>query len=215
MKRAEFLEAARTLASEHSLPILDCLRKRGWLIASDLAADLGIHISTATKDLNSLYECGLVERRKSQRKTRPAYEYKLKGDRIVLELDLATSPTDERDRAVTFYLEFLQRLFVKAKKMGWQSIERDVVRELGSHDATFNDLVIRELSGARDSSSESDLRSVFIHFMEKVKRAFLSNFGGVATARIFEGAARETVTAHPTAACGQHILTDLGVTGDA
>ena len=215
MKRAEFLEAVRTLASDHCLPILDCLRKKGWLIASDLAADLGIHVSTATKDLNSLYECGLIERRKGQRKTRPAYEYRLKGDRIVLELDLDTSPADERDRVVTFYLEFLERLFVKAKKMGWRSIERDVVRELGNRDASFTDLMIRELSAAKDTSSESDVRSVFIHFMEKIKRAFVSNFGEVATARIFEGAARETMMTHPTAACGQHILSDLGVTSDA
>ena len=211
MKRAEFLEAAKTLSSDNCLPILDCLRKRGWLIASDVAEDLGIHVSTAAKDLNSLFECGLIERRKGQRKTRPAYEYRLKGDRIILELDLDTAPADERDRVVTFYLEFLQRLFVKAKKMGWQSVERDVVREFGSVDATFNDMVIRELSDAKNSASESDLRLVFNRFMEKVKRAFVSNFGQVATGRMFEGAARETMLAHPTAECGKHVLADLGV----
>jgi len=211
MKRAEFIEAARTLSSDHCLPILDCLRKRGWLIASDVAGDLGIHVSTATKDLNSLYECGLIERRKGQRKTRPAYEYGLKGDRIVLELDLDTAPADERDKVVAFYLEFLERLFVKAKRMGWQSVERAVVREFGSVDATFNDFVIRELNAARDSASESDLRAVFVRFMEKIKRAFISNFGQVATARMFEGAAKETMFAHPTAACGRHVLADLGV----
>ena len=214
MNRAKFLEAAKTLSSEHGLSILDCLRKQGWQIASDVSENLRIHVSTATKDLNSLYECGLIERRKGQRKTRPAFEYRLKGDKIVLALDLDTAPEDERDKVVTFYLEFLERLFVKAKKMGWQSVERAVVREFGNVDATFNDMVIRELSAAKDSASEQDLRAVFMRFMEKIKRAFVSNFGQVAAARMFEGAVRETMLAHPTAGCGQHILSDLEVLPD-
>ncbi len=212
MKRTEFLEAARTLASDNSLCIVDCLKKKGWSIASDVAEDLGIHISTATKALNSLYDCGLLERRKSQRKTRPAYEYKFKGDRIVLELDLEDQNEDTGDQVVGFYLDFFERLFVKARKMGWQSIDRAVARELGDRDFSFKDMAIRELSAARDSSSPSELRPVFIRFAEKVKRAFVANLGDSATVRLFESAAREVSMMHPKASCGRHLLADMGVT---
>src|SRR5512136_2809028 len=123
MKREHFLEAARTLGSQQGLGIVECLRKRGWAIASEVAGDLGIHISTALKDLSSLHRCGLLDRRKGHRKTRPAYEYRFRGERIVLEVDV-----DEWDKAslndvTEFYLSFIQRLFSKARRMGWHSLE--------------------------------------------------------------------------------------------
>ena len=211
MNRNEFLEAARTLASDNGLSVVDCLRKRGWSIASDVAEDLGIHISTATKDLNSLYMCGLLERRKSQRKTRPAYEYKLKGERIVLELDLDESTADSRENVVSFYLDFFERVFVKARRMGWQTIESAVAREFGDAKTPFADIAIRELSATRDSRSTSDLRSVFTRFLEKVRNAFTSNLGEVATSRIFEAAARESSENFPAVRCGRHLLADVGV----
>lgn len=211
MKRVEFIEAARTLASDNALNIVDCLRKRGWAIASDIAEDIGIHISTATKVLNSLYECGMLEKRRSQRKTRPAYEYRFKGDRIILEVDLEGQGEETGDQVVGFYLDFFERLFVKARKMGWQSIDRTVARELGDRDFSFKDMAIRELSAAKDSSSPSELRSVFIRFTEKVRQAFVANIGDSAAARLFESAAREVSMMHPKAGCGRHLLEDVGV----
>jgi len=211
MKRDDFLEAARTLASEHGLGIIDCLRRRGWTIASEVAEELAIHISTATKDLSSLHRCGLLERRKGQRKTRPAYEYRLAANRIVLDIDLADEPPATSDETAIFYLSFFERLFAKARRMGWHTIESQVVRELGDGTESVTDITVRELKPPIDARGAPEVTSATAAFVAEVRRIFVENLGESATARLFEATAKEEAEDHPGIRGRWRMMTELGV----
>lgn len=211
MKREDFLEAARTLASEHGLGIVDCLRKRGWAIATEVADDLDIHVSTASKDLSSLHECGLLERRKAGRKTRPAYEYRLRGERIILELDLAEFAEDSREELAEFCKSFFEKLFLKANRMGWQSLESEVLRELGDGGERLCDAIALELGLTGGSGKVSDTRSAFARLLERIRGVFVMHLGESATARILEATAREEAESHPSICAKYRLLADIGV----
>ena len=211
MKRAEFVEAARTLASDHCLSIVDCLRRRGWSIASEVAQELGIHISTATKDLSSLYDCGVVERRKSDRKTRPAYEYRLRDERISLELDLDEPNGDSPAELQVYYLCFIERIFQKARRIGWHSVQEDISAELGGGKSFVDDVVLQELARAKQSSGVSGQKSVFLRFLSGIRKVFVANLGEMITARVFESASKDTRRDFPLVHETQNPLAGLGV----
>jgi len=172
-----------------------------------------MHIGTATKSLTSLHKCGFLERRKSKRKTRPAYEYRLKVDRIVLELDLEETSVDVQDDVSMFYLSFLNSISHKATRMGWASLEEEVARELGYDDESFADIVAKELFPENDGQ-RPDPRPVFKQFVSKVRKAFVSNLGESATLRIFKSAAKEASEDYPEICEKYHLLEDVEVGRD-
>jgi transcription initiation factor IIE alpha subunit len=63
MKGEHFRATVEILAGGHGLPILRLLHEKGWSIASDVASDLEIHTTTASKYLTKLYEVGILDRR--------------------------------------------------------------------------------------------------------------------------------------------------------
>ncbi len=214
MNREDFLKAARTLSSDHGLSIIECLKTKDWAIASDIAHDLGIHITTATKDLTSLYDCGILERRKGRRKTRPAFEYKLKSKCIRLELSLEEMDKGSWQEISSSYISFCRRLLVKSKRMGWNTLENNIARELG-HGGEYPPEIIRnELWLANQAGGIAEVRLTFRNLLEKVRKIIEYNIGETATARLFEAVAREEAKANPTICAKYSLLADLGVHND-
>ncbi len=211
MKTKDFLAAARTLSTDHGLSVVGSLKERGWAIASEIAEDLEIHISTASKDLSILYDCGLLDRRMSRRKTRPAYEYRLKSDRISLELDIQDVPRDVGDELNSVYIFFFDRLFHKTQKMGWGPLESSVAKALGDGGARVGEIVARELSSAKSSEGVAGIRSVFRKIIDKVRRIFMESLGEAATDRMFQATASEVCQEFPALAEKYPIEADLGV----
>lgn len=79
------------LGKKHCLDVMISLYKNGWQTASEVAADLKIHIATAVKYLSELHELGLVDRQIKMGITREAYEYQLKNPKIEIEIDIYTA----------------------------------------------------------------------------------------------------------------------------
>src|SRR3972149_4201207 len=69
MDQQTFRHAVLLLSGEHSLSILKALRDGRWRLSSEVAKDLGIHITTASKFLQRLAELGLVEQRPHDART--------------------------------------------------------------------------------------------------------------------------------------------------
>jgi len=211
MKREHFLSAAKALSNDQGLAILVCLRKKWWAIASDVAQELRIHISTASKDLSILYDSGLLERRMSKRKTRPAHEYRLKSNRIILDLSLDDSTADLYEEVCRLYVHFFDRLFLKAKKMGWGNIETVAAKELGDANATVAEIVSREFRAIKEPDGITEVRSAFRHSSDKVRRVFEEGLGQAATDRLFDAAAMESSEFFPSLAERYDLMADVGV----
>ena len=211
MKREHFLSAAKALSNDHGLAILNCLREKGWAIASDVAQKLGIHVSTASKDLTILHESGLLERRMSKRRTRPAFEYRLKTERIVLDFSLDDSSGEPCEEVCRLYLHFFDRLFLKAKKMGWVNIESIAAKELGDGNSTVSDIVSREIRVIKKPGSSEELRAAFRRWNERIRRVLVESLGQAATDRLIDGAAAEASELFPSLAERYDLMADLGV----
>ena len=95
MKRERFKATIDILAGGHGLTILDILHSKGWLIATDVASELEIHTTTASKYLTKLHEVGILDRRTRDCRTRKAHEYRLRSPRISLDVDIRDSQDDD------------------------------------------------------------------------------------------------------------------------
>src|SRR5437867_5366629 len=122
MDERAFSEAVKLLSGEHSLAILRYLATGEWRIASDVSRGLGIHTTTASKFLAGMHALGFLERRIRKSHTRSAFEYKVAGTRIALELELAGSSTPLRE-ALDYYLDYVTNVLEKARRLGWPGIE--------------------------------------------------------------------------------------------
>lgn len=122
MRRDHFKATVEILAGGHGLPILNLLHSKGWCIASDVASELDIHTTTASKYLLKLYEVGILDRRTRDCRTRKAYEYKLKSPKIFLDYDVNDDTKDDIVGVCTFYSQLLFEVIRKTEKIGWAMI---------------------------------------------------------------------------------------------
>lgn len=122
MKKEQFKATVNILAGGHGLPILNLLHSRGWSIASDVASELEIHTTTASKYLTKLYEVGILERRTRKCRTRKAYEYNLRSPRICIDLDISEEQDIDLISVCEFYSSLLFAVLKKTENIGWAMI---------------------------------------------------------------------------------------------
>ncbi|MFQ6107599.1 MAG: hypothetical protein ACE5QF_08475 [Thermoplasmata archaeon] len=138
MKREQFKATVEILAGGHGLPILRLLHSKGWSIASDIASELDIHTTTASKYLMRLYEVGILDRRTRNCRTRRAYEYRLKSPRISLDYDVGENQDDDLIGACEFYSSLLFAMLDKTERIGWAMIRPAVEEALSDIQDSFD-----------------------------------------------------------------------------
>ncbi|MFQ6128092.1 MAG: hypothetical protein ACE5QW_04235 [Thermoplasmata archaeon] len=164
MKRDHFRATIEILAGGHGLPILNLLHSKGWSIASDVASELDIHTTTASKYLTRLYEVGILDRRTRNCKTRKAYEYNLKSPRISIDFDIGGSQDDDLVSVCEFYSLLLFATLKKTEKIGWAMINPAVEEALSD----LQDSCKQEIS---DIIAYVDLKGGHVSTFRKLKRA--------------------------------------------
>src|SRR6267143_1995349 len=107
MDQQTFRQAILLLSGEHSLSILRALRDGKWVLSSEVARILEIHITTASKFLQRFAELGLVERRAHDART---FEYRLRSPRLRFEVDLEDEAGPLRE-VIDFYVAYFHSLF--------------------------------------------------------------------------------------------------------
>lgn len=119
--------ALSELGKEHTIPLLEVLFMRGWLIASEVARELSIHISTAQSYLESLKEKNIV---KSRNRTGRAnlVEYSLQHPTIQVNIDLKDIITKKGKEAKEKARHFFIREIAGAKvSYEWDEEKRKIL----------------------------------------------------------------------------------------
>ena len=112
--------ALAELGKEHTLPILEILHVRGWRSASEVAAEISVHISTAQSYLEALKALGLVaSRNRPGRKGQ--VEYSLPDGAIQVHLDIGHIIQEKGRHA----MEKAETLLIREKKGANVSYEWD------------------------------------------------------------------------------------------
>ena len=89
MEKLELEGILHSLGKRFTLDILEMIHNTGPCTASEIAKTLNIQVATAVKHLSGLHESGILVRDVRKGKTRSAYEYSLKNDRIIIEIDVS------------------------------------------------------------------------------------------------------------------------------
>jgi predicted ArsR family transcriptional regulator len=205
MKGEHFRATVEILAGGHGLPILKLLHTKGWSIASDVATDLDIHTTTASKYLTKLYEVGILDRRTRSCRTRKAYEYKLRSPRISLDLDIRDNQEDDLIPVCEFYSSVLFEMIGKTEKIGWAIIypaaEEALSELLDSSEQKVSDILTYiDIRGGSASTSRQlreaiesgelqctlmDLKRAFTAVFERVLSLCSEGVGSRTAGRIF------------------------------
>jgi hypothetical protein len=77
------------ISKEYAEDLLRLLATYVSISASEAASRLNLHIKTVQDFMESLFELGFLEREEVYEKKRPYFRYRLKVNRIVMELNLA------------------------------------------------------------------------------------------------------------------------------
>ncbi|MFQ5883594.1 MAG: hypothetical protein ACE5IO_00670 [Thermoplasmata archaeon] len=205
MKRDHFKATVEILAGGHGLTILRLLHSKGWSIASDVAYELDIHTTTASKYLAKLHEVGILNRRTRNCRTRKAYEYKLKSPRISLDFDISDGRDDNLVTVCEFYSSLLFAMLEKTEKIGWAMINPAVEEALsdlldssrreildvivyvdlkGGHASTFRNLK-RAIESGELRCTLVDIKKAFRLLFERVLGLCREGVGSTTTGRIF------------------------------
>ena len=190
MEGRAFSQAVNLLGGEHSLPILKYLLAGEWRIASDVSRALDIHTTTASKFLAGMHALGFLERRVRKSRTRSAYEYRLTGTRITLDLELGSGPVPLRE-ALTYYLDYVSAVLDKARRLGWPGIEKKLESRLETNQNGLKEHLFTRILDGGGARGMEELRTLF----REITREFLSitteAMGRATALRLLMGAADE------------------------
>lgn len=199
MDQPTFRRAVLLLSGEHSLSILRSLRDGGWHLSSEVARDLGIHITTASKFLQRLAELGLVERRPHDARTS---EYRLRASRFRLEVDLDDDSGPLRE-VVDFYVSYFHSLFERIRFHGTPAIETEMEHRLTVDHQELRRAVFDQMIAGADGGIER-LREL-VAAVHRDLWSVCSQGLGTSTAKgVFQAALRDAITSYPDLAvrCG-------------
>lgn len=194
-----FRQAATLLSGEYSLAILRELRDGRWHLSSEVARLLGIHVSTASRFLQSLGELGLVERR---RRDARAFEYRVRSPLVHIEVDLTDDSAPLRE-AVDFYVAYFQSLFQEIRRLGLPKIEGAMERKLVAEHQELRSLVFQQMIEGSNGGLEH-LRDLMGDLHRDLWGVCSQSLGAATARRIFEAAIQEAIGTHPDLAvrCG-------------
>lgn len=199
MDPLSFRQAATLLSGEYSLDILRQLRDGQWHLSSEVARDLRIHVSTASRFLQRLAELGLVERRRHDARTS---EYRVRSAHLQLEVDLTDDSGPLRE-AVDFYVAYFASLFQQIRGLGIPQVEGDMENTLGSEHQDLRSAVFEQMI-AGSSGGLDHLRDLMAALHRDLWDVCSQSLGRSAAKKVFETALRDAIGVHPDLAvrCG-------------
>lgn len=194
-----FRQAATLLSGEYSLEILRQLRDGKWHLSSEVARDLGIHVSTASRFLQRLAELGLVERRRHDARTS---EYRVRSARLQIEVDLADDSGPLRE-AVDFYVVYFHSLFQQIRQLGIPQVEGDMEHTLGAEHQDLRSAVFEQMIAGSGGGLEH-LRDLMAALHRDLWDVCSQSVGKPAARKVFQTALQEAISVHPDLAvrCG-------------
>ncbi len=194
-----FRQAATLLSGEYSLAILRQLRDGEWHLSSEVARDLHIHVSTASRFLHRLAEMGLIERRRHDARTS---EYRVPSPRLQLEVDL----TDDATRfpeAVDFYVSYFHFLFQQLRQLDRPEVVGSLENTLTTNHEALRKTVFEQLITG-SSGGIDHLRDLMAAVHRDLWAACSESLGKPQAQKIFQAALRNAMDGHPDLAlrCG-------------
>lgn len=199
MDPTTFRQAAVLLSGEYSLDILRQLRDGTWHLSSEVARDLGIHVSTASRFLQRLSELGLVERRRRDARTS---EYRVRSARLQLEVDLADDSGPLRE-AVDFYVAYFASLFRQIRSLGTPQIEGAMEHTLGAEHQDLRSAVFEQMIAGSNGGLDH-LRDLMAALHRDLWDVCSQSLGKATARKVFQAALREAIGVRPDLAvrCG-------------
>ncbi len=199
MDPTSFRQAATLLSGEYSLDILRQLRDGQWHLSSEVARDLRIHVSTASRFLQRLAELGLVERRRHDARTS---EYRVRSSHLQLEVDLTDDSGPLRE-AVDFYVAYFASLFQQIRGLGIPQVEGDMEHTLGSEHQDLRSAVFEQMI-AGSSGGLEHLRDLMAALHRDLWDVCSQSLGKPAAKKVFQTALRDAINVRPDLAirCG-------------
>ncbi len=199
MDPTTFRQAATLLSGEYSLDILRQLRDGKWHLSSEVARDLEIHVSTASRFLQRLAELGLVERRRRDARTS---EYRVQSARLQLEVDLTDDSGPLRE-AVDFYVAYFHSLFRQIRQMGVPKVEGAMEQSLGAEHQDLRSAVFEQMIAGSNGGLEH-LRDLMAALHRQLWEVCSQSLGRPAARKVFQTALRDAMDVHPDLAirCG-------------
>jgi len=194
-----FRHAATLLSGEYSLSILRELRDGGWRLSSEVARALNIHVSTASRFLQSLADLGIVERRRHDARTS---EYRVRSPRVQLEVDLSDDSGPLRE-AVDFYVAYFQFLFQEIRHLGLPKIEGELERTLVAEHQELRSVVFEQMIAGSQGGIDH-LRELMAALHRDLWDVCSQSLGRPTARHVFQTALQEAISIHPDLAlrCG-------------
>ncbi|GEM_PF-1731749 len=195
MDEKSFSEAVALLSGEHSLAILRYLSGGEWRIASDVSRTLHIHTTTASKFLGGMHALGFLERRLRKSHTRSAYEFRIAGPRIALDLELTEGPAPVRE-ALDYYLGYVSNVLERGRRLGWPAIADRLEARLGGDRSGPREELFARLLRGEGARGMEELRSLFQGIHGEFLAITSESMGTDTARRLLSGAADEARKGH-------------------
>lgn len=192
MDQPSFRQAIILLSGEHSLAILKAMRDHDWHLSSEIARDLGIHTTTASKFLHGLADLRLVERRPHDPRVS---EYRLRSTELHLEVDLLDDAGPIRE-SVDFYVVYFAGVLERIRRLGWPSLEAEMQRRLAESPQDLRSAVFQRLISDCEGGLDR-LREFVAQIHRDLWAVCSASLGASATERVFGAALRDAVGCHP------------------
>lgn len=199
MDQRSFRRVVLLLSGDYSLAILKAMRDGGWHLSSEIARNLNIHVSTASKFLQGLADLELVERRAHDGRTS---EYRLESPRLHFEVDLEDEAGPLRE-AIDFYVTYFHVLFDRIRRLGWPSVETEMQHRLTADHQELRAAIFQEMIAGSGGGLDR-LRDLVASLHRDLWSVCSQSLGRSTAQRVFLTALREAVHAHPDLAirCG-------------
>jgi hypothetical protein len=199
MDQQTFRQAILLLSGEHSMSILRALRDGEWVLSSEVARSLDIHITTASKFLQRFAELGLVERRAHDART---FEYRLRSPRLHFEVDLEDEGGPLRE-VIDFYVAYFHSLFERIRYIGKPSIQTEMEHRLTTNHQELRKAVFDQMVGGSEGGLDR-LRELVAAVHRDLWSVCAQGLGTNTAKGVFQDALRDAIGVYPDLAirCG-------------
>lgn len=199
MDQLTFRNAVLLLSGEHSLSILKTLSDGQWRLSSELARDLDIHITTASKFLHRLSDLGLVDRRDHDART---FEYRLRSPQLRLEVNLGDDSGLLRE-VVDFYVAYFHSLFERIRYLGTPDLRTEIEHRMTTDHQELRMAVFDQMIAGAEGGLDR-LRELVAAVHRDLWSVCSQGMGASTARRVFQGALADAITSYPDLAvrCG-------------